>query len=470
MEEDTNNELLHQIAGVDQDEHKTNNQLLEIIAANSGGGGGTGIVETVSSDNGTILVNSDDPANPVLSFDGSGYVQQGQLNDTVANLQGNIDGKVSSIVAGDGITIDASDNQNPIISSSGGGQNIYEAIVGNGDGEYTTLGAALAVASSIYVRDGTWTETGNITSSTTGVVIVGESANAIVELGSYNLTLSGANARISNLNMKLGTGVITMSGINATIRQCFIDKTNSANALVKLTANNATFEYNTVTDASTQTSEGHIQFKAMYAIFQFNKITYVSSGTTIANAFFSGTVACYHAQFIGNQIERTSGSGAVLGFAFSDGLITKNTFNGSTGSGDCIILGDYNMIISDNFATSFGTFFDWEGSFDRRSVMVHGNTLFSMSNAIHLDGCHDVSIIGNNISGSNPSVIENESFNNMIIGNRFRTGDLTLGSTTKANHICNNVFNTNTAISDSGTGNIKVNNTYGTTYAGAGTI
>lgn len=77
----------------------------------AGGGGGTGIVESIVAGTG-VTVDDTDPANPVISATG-----------------GSGSGVVESIVAGTGVTVDDTDPANPVISATGGGAGIVESIV-----------------------------------------------------------------------------------------------------------------------------------------------------------------------------------------------------------------------------------------------------------------------------------------------------------------------------------------------------
>jgi hypothetical protein len=56
---ETNNDLLHQIAGADQSQQLTNNQLLEIIANNGGGGGGSSASNGLHVEAGDIKLGGD---------------------------------------------------------------------------------------------------------------------------------------------------------------------------------------------------------------------------------------------------------------------------------------------------------------------------------------------------------------------------------------------------------------------------
>jgi hypothetical protein len=346
----------------------------------------------------------------------------------------------------------------------------YDAVVASdGTGDFLSIKTALDnSAKSIFLKNGSYTEDA-ITSAQSYITITGESEEAVIILGDNTASFSGDYVKITGVSFELGDGSVSLQGANSVITSCTFTKTGG-NALVAMEGINAIFSYNKVNDTNaTNTTSSRLQFKGFAPIIEGNTIDLSSAGTTIATAYLSFTVNSYHARISKNYIKKqVSSTGVLIGIQYADGQITENTLEGAGSVGNAIILGDYNMIISDNYCAFFGRFIAFEGSFDRRSYMIHGNTILGMSNAIYLEGCHDVNIIGNNISGSNPSVIEGESFNIMIVGNRFRTGELVLQPDTKGILVTNNVFNTSASITNSGTNNILTNNSYGTTYAGAG--
>jgi parallel beta-helix repeat protein len=136
-----------------------------------------------------------------------------------------------------------------VAPAAGGGQTLYESIVAPSGGDYTTLGAALAAGKTrIFVRNGTYNETGE-NSIASNTIIIGESRDGvIIEVdGTTNdrfLLGNGAEitkVQISNLTFKctvatdhiLDSGNVASSGIGDLI----IDNVNFNGGGIHLAAN-----------------------------------------------------------------------------------------------------------------------------------------------------------------------------------------------------------------------------------------
>lgn len=111
----------------------------------------------------------------------------------------------------------------------------FDAVVAASGGDYTTLSAALTAGkTSIFVKDGTYTEATNITISTNNTFIMGESRDgAIISLTAAtgtNLQITGTNVHLFNLTIRGATADAQMVYVNAsnTIINCvaFINNHN----------------------------------------------------------------------------------------------------------------------------------------------------------------------------------------------------------------------------------------------------
>ena len=171
-----------------------------------------------------------------------------------------------------------------LASAGGGGQTLYTAVVdAGGDGDYTTISAALAAASArdaIFIRNGTYD--GGVTVSLDNIRIVGESRDGAVIQSPLSstacITVTGDDVVIENVTVdgrrasQSGTGGLQgFSGV-------YIDgaqRLKLRNSVVKntlgngITANGSTtdsddgaIEYctiqNTATDGSTPTTGAHL--------------------------------------------------------------------------------------------------------------------------------------------------------------------------------------------------------------------
>ena len=106
---------------------------------------------------------------------------------------------------------------NTLENASGGGQTLYDCVVAPSGGDYTSLNAAIAAGeTSIFLRNGTYTMTGDATiaAGSSDVVIVGESKmGTVLDFGAnaYSLILNGSSGNeisgviIANLTFKDGS-------------------------------------------------------------------------------------------------------------------------------------------------------------------------------------------------------------------------------------------------------------------------
>lgn len=106
---------------------------------------------------------------------------------------------------GYGVTYNATNDEFELTDvSGGGGGNPYGAdvVIAASGGDYTTLGAYVTAGATagdvVYIQDAT-TETGSITLSTANVTLICKNPTAIINMGSNNLTISGANCSARNV-------------------------------------------------------------------------------------------------------------------------------------------------------------------------------------------------------------------------------------------------------------------------------
>lgn len=141
----------------------------------------------------------------------AGWVIYGSITSkTLTDIEEAVSSALQSVIAGDNITIDATDPQNPVISavpSSG----LYDVVIPD---NYATLSEALASVSNntaIFIRPGTYTEAGG-TFTQQGLKIMGLGASSILSMAG-NLTLSGDNVSIESTTFDLTGGrKLTLSG------------------------------------------------------------------------------------------------------------------------------------------------------------------------------------------------------------------------------------------------------------------
>ena len=109
---------------------------------------------------------------------------------------------------------------------------VYDAVVGSGQ-EYTTLGAAAtAGANSIFIKEGTTTETGAITMPANCTVVF-ENQNAIVNLGTNVLTTAADNKFIGGtiqITINSASTPIVIGGDDTIFDDVYFKKTGAAPA------------------------------------------------------------------------------------------------------------------------------------------------------------------------------------------------------------------------------------------------
>jgi len=153
-----------------------------------------------------------------------GSVASHEFNEFATATQGTkADSAVQAVIAGTNVTVDNTDPRNPVVSSIGStAPQIYDAVVPD---DYATLTDALNAASngdSIFVKSGSYTETGG-TFALTGISIHGAgSGNTILTL-SNSLTLSGELLTFKDVTVNTNSGKnLTISGQYSVIENCYV--------------------------------------------------------------------------------------------------------------------------------------------------------------------------------------------------------------------------------------------------------
>lgn len=313
--------------------------------------------------------------------------------------------------------------------TSSGGQTLYESIVATSGGDYTTLGAAVTAGKTrIFVRNGTYTEAGDITLAS-GSVVRGESRQAIIDLGgSYSIIMtSGSRSSVSNIGVKGAgsSGGIKMNGAGQTVSDVYFDNgTSQTGSFITL-------------------GSGAGVSNALISNCIFNKsagtgtICIESVGSGASSLIINGCFAIGgFGQFL--SLGSTTNSGVVISnnYIYSDytshsNLISETAFNGSEGikiTGNIIHGSSSSKLISLRCS----------------SVSVVGNQLVQASGgtAIYIEGSYGITS-SNYITGGSVGVDMSGAFS--LVSDNHITG-ITTGLLLNSNdhNITGNVFLSNT--------------------------
>jgi hypothetical protein len=351
------------------------------------------------------------------------------------------------------------------------GDDVYDYIISASGGDYTTLGACLAVApsgSTIFIKSGTYVESA-INVATTNLTIIGEnSRTSIVSMGANALTLSGTDITLKGFSIQSTGGTITLSsnnkmmsgmhfshsagadkctisGANNTITGCIFVSTSSATLRqfsMNCTESVITGNVFLLTNCGSGTTGGAIEFGG--------------SQTTVTNNYFeAGASPAVTRAIVG--IGNTAAPNSMT-FAY-------NTINGNSVCAGMKVLGSGGnvtcSIIGNNFYTVTGSSIESSGAY----VNISNNVIYNSNGAsnsygVYVNGTKNT-VSGNTIYGSgSPSVagvyVHTGMDDNIVTGNmiyNFATG-ITINASDCDNNIvdANRIVNCTAGITDNGTG------------------
>jgi len=347
-----------------------------------------------------------------------------------------------------------------IFGPAGGGASVYDAIVATSGGDYTNLKDALdSGAKSVYIRNGTYNETGTVTNAENNLQIWGESSAAIVNIGANNFTFSGTNVKFCNFTLDSAAGVWALNGVESGLICCGLKKsTNTAARTITMGGNYAYICDCNIDDTNTSTATPHIYFTGAYSRFCSNTIQYEGGGTSPTNAYLyingnyclingnnwiggssvtSGQITIYI-----NNSNCTVSSNVVDGALREEFIYINGENNSVVGNTiyqvreGVVLKSPYNTVTGNNFET-FSVYAVFNDSVD--FSVISGNTCNgTLGKAIYLDtGSNGCVVTGNHCRRD--LEINGTSNDNYVVGNTIQ-GNLTITDTAY-----NNVFNNNGA-------------------------
>jgi hypothetical protein len=360
-----------------------------------------------------------------------------------------------------GVYIGTCDFSGATVTGIAGVTPTFDAVVAASGGDYTTLGAAITAGKkAIYIKNGTYTETGAITLPA-NCLLIGEShTGATVNMGSYGLT-TAAGTTIYNLKLSFNRdgNLITIGGDFNIIESCFIESLRSSNPTAQIgviTDNNvaqtrcylSNVWFDIIPTAVNMANLTGIWIQnAASDNWRISNISLGGSATQPSKHIFCaasecsisnviiwnvGTAGVTSVQLSGNynQITNLSMKGSTSRIEISGSFNSLAGFNSDNASNTVYISGDGNVVTN---ATSLGNLSNVAGG-DHNMISTSrfdaGMTIAGNNN----------NVVGSSIgalagAGSNTITISSGATDNIIIGCR-----------------------TDAAISDGGTGSVLTSN------------
>jgi hypothetical protein len=345
------------------------------------------------------------------------------------------------------------------ISSSG--QSTYDAIVAPSGGDYTTLGAAIAAASngwSIFVKEGTYTESA-ITTALTNLKIVGESRETAILSHSTNaLVFSGVGVQFENIQFSMSTGRLTMSGAGQVMLNCkHISSGSISQPTLNATGANQFYIGNWFESTSTASRSDDLIYssgagnKFISCHFKLNTLGASVSSASLQFDSSGGVVSgCSFERYTSGE-----GTGSVIRCAATGATIDSCSFYGYTGttSNQIIVSGNYITVSDCNFNSCKNPI-----SIESQLNTVVGNTMYNvLANGYGIyDATGNNTIVGNTIkvvSGTVSGIYINGISNTVVSGNNIDscTTGINLINGSKCNVTGNVLTNCTTPIANTGT-------------------
>lgn len=401
------------------------------------------ITNGIDGEDGTFVGTMDDITN------GATYVKT--ENDLTDALKSDYDGAVSNSHAsgsdnqvGDGITITGAGTiEDPFVSAStGSGQSLYHILVAPTDGDYTTLGAAIAAASAgdtIFVKSGTYNEN-TITTSLANLTVIGENAKStIINLSTKVMTINGAGSIFQNICIQASTGGAVFGGDNQSLLDSiFIKSSGDTNyglnwygSYGKLTGN--LFDDTTAADGSmvrfnmggaatiitnnifklriaNLSGEGPVSFSGARMLVSNNQFISVSGSTSSA---FLVTWYSTEGQFTSNTLYE-NGSVSILLYVGVSGTISTNTLIGGI-NGVRVNTGTMFVTVTGNIIKSVGTAAEAGILILANNTVATGNSVYGSSATL---GQSSGIQVGNSTTNPDDCVVVGNRISRWVIGLR----------------------------------------------------
>jgi hypothetical protein len=333
----------------------------------------------------------------------------------------------------------------------------FDAVVAASGGDYTTLGAAITAGkTSIFIKDGTYTETGAITLPTNCLLFGESKMGAIVNMGANGLT-TGENVTIYNLKLTFNRdgNLITIGGDFNRIDNCFIESLRGTNptaqmgvitdnnvAQVRCKLTNLWFDVIPVSVNMANLTCFWIQNSGSDA-WQISNIQTGGSASFHSKMLYVASSECLISNFLVWNVG-TAGNSTVL-VSGNYNQISNLSLKGS--SGRCEISGNYNTMVGYNSDLATNLIY----------ITGDGNSLSAISTLGLLEvtsaGVHN-QIAAAKIDGGVTIAGNDNTIAGSSVGALAGGGAVTITVSAGANRVIISACRVDAAVSDGGTGTV----------------
>ena len=322
------------------------------------------------------------------------------------------------------------------ISSGGGGQMIFDAVVdAAGGGDYTTVQDAVnAGEKSIFIKNGSYSIDAVLNITNPGTHLYGESTEGVQismpNVNSLTINVSASDVVFENITLykAWNTSLVTWSGSDGLISNCSFENRYATQGSYGWPVLSGGFNNMHVENSKFSSTQGYVIWTGG------NSNVFI--GNTIETTGWGGTLLWLgqNSRVIGNHFFATNATGnSQYGIEVGiDSVITGNILQGATdmASNYAAIAAD-NSVITDNMITGF---YDgiWSDSGEKGSV-VNNNVIRNVArDGIKLSGsCNSgysgIEVIGNSINGSGQDGIKATPGCNLVISNNNISGSARYG-------------------------------------------
>lgn len=391
---------------------------------------------------------------------------------TIQEVDGAPTGKPGTLKFPNSSLTDNGDGSFTYTPAASGGQTLVTHIVAASGGTHTTLGAAIAAAAAgdtIWVREGTYSESA-ISSSLTDITILGENPeSAIIDIAGNNCTLSGARVNIRGVRFNTSGGIITISGVDAGIIGNTFEGSGTA-TLVAMSSLNGRFTNNRIEQTSGSASSRALSIGANYVVAANNTFE-IAVGNSNATLGTINIDSVHFTQFCNNSILIKGGTAEAPIIRLNgciQPLVSGNLIDGNSLERHIMVTGGTDAMVSANVLRNgrVGVYVDTSSWAVVTGNYIQADATSGTRYGVYIGGSETV-VSGNFIRTETAATsygvrVITGMDNCTITGNTFNratTGVDVQGSTCDNNIVTgNNFVSCTNTITDLGTATILANN------------